>query len=277
MRASAVRNSRTGSARMTGGESATGGGSSVAPGQAGVARTPFRWRAVAVGTVVAMALVGGCVLAVARHEPGPLQRSAGWGAGAPDPAASARLAGRLISKVSALHSAASRPGRWEGVFTEDEVNAWLATDLPRNHPRLLPAGWSEPRVSLEPRHVWVGTRWHAGPLSALVWVRADVRLRSPGEIAVAVDAAGLGGLPLPGDALLKQLAERFSASGVSASVVRLDGRNQLVVQTPDGRPGAAGESGMKGARPAIRLDAVRLDDGELLVAGETVAADGATR
>ncbi|MFZ4731657.1 MAG: hypothetical protein ACOYK7_03860, partial [Pirellulales bacterium] len=108
----------------------------MAPGQAGVARTPFRWRAVAVGTVVAMALVSGCVLAVARHEPGPLQQSAGWGASAPDPAASARLAGRLISKVSALHSAASRPGRWEGVFTEDEVNAWLATDLPRNHPRL---------------------------------------------------------------------------------------------------------------------------------------------
>ncbi|MFZ4732348.1 MAG: hypothetical protein ACOYK7_07390 [Pirellulales bacterium] len=64
---------------------------------------------------------------------------------------------------------------------------------------------------------------------------------------------------------------------MSASVVRLDGRNQLVVQTPDGRPGAAGEPGMKGVRPAIRLDAVRLDDGELLVAGETVAADGATR
>ncbi|MFZ4732349.1 MAG: hypothetical protein ACOYK7_07395, partial [Pirellulales bacterium] len=61
----------------------------------------------------------------------------------------------------------------------------------------LPAGWSEPRVSLEPRHVWVGTRWHAGPLSALVWVRADVRLRSPGEIAVAVDAPAWGGCRCP--------------------------------------------------------------------------------
>lgn len=244
-----------------------------------MARTPFRWRTVAVVTAVTMASLGGCLLAVTRHEPRPLQRSAGRGAGAPDPAVGERLAGRLISKASALHSAATRPGPWEGVFTEDEVNAWLATDLPRNHSRLLPAGWSEPRVRLEPRHLWVGTRWHAGPLSALMWVRADVRLRTPDEIAVAVDAAGLGGLPLPGDALLKHLSERLSASGLSATVVRLDGRNQLVVRMADGRPGAAGNSGTTAGRTAIRLAAVRLDDGELLVAGETVtvAADGAAR
>lgn len=239
----------------------------------------FRWRALAAGVGATLVLACGLLLAVARHEPPALRRSVGpdaRGASADD---SERLAGRLISKASALHSAASRPGRWEGVFTEDELNAWLATDLPRNHPRLLPPGWSDPRVSLEPRHVWVGTRWHAGPLSALVWVRADVRVRAPGEIAVAVADAGLGGLPLPGDALLKQFGERLSAAGMNAAVARLDGRNQLVVRMADGGSAMEGAVGGARGRGAVRIDSLRLDDGEILVAGETLpgAAEDASR
>ena len=247
-----------------------------APSRAGGASAPgarrgrgIRWRLIAAAGVATLALVVCLVLAAVLHEPATLRQPealrqpASAAAGAAD-GDTERLAGRLISKVSALHNATRRPGRWEGAFTADEVNAWLATDLPRNHARLLPPGWTAPRVRFTPRQMWAGVRCQAGPLSALLWARAEVRLRGPGEISVAVASAGVGALPLPGDALLARLAERLAASGFSASVVRLEGRNQLVVRLPDGR--AAGD----GDKPGIRLEALRVDDGELLVAGETV-------
>jgi hypothetical protein len=241
-----------------------------APSRAGGASAPgprrgrgVPWRLIAAAGVALLTLSVCLVLAAVLHEPAALRQPASAAARAADGDAE-RLAGRLISKASALHNATRRPGRWEGVFTADEVNAWLATDLPRNHARLLPPGWTAPRVRFTPRQVWAGVRCQAGPLSALLWARAEVRLRSPGEMSIAVASAGVGALPLPGDALLARLAERLSASGFSASVVRLEGRNQLVVRLPDGGAADAGD------KPGIRLDAVRVDDGELLLAGETV-------
>jgi len=51
---------------------------------------------------------------------------------------------RMVTKASALHAAVTRPatsgggdarsGRWEAAIRDDEVNAWLALDLPRSHP-----------------------------------------------------------------------------------------------------------------------------------------------
>lgn len=173
-----------------------------------------------------------------------------------------RLSGRLITTASALRAAAVRPGTWDAVVTDDEVNAWLGHDLPRNHPRLLPAGWSAPRVAFADDRCWLGVRRWIGPVPALVWVRAEVRPRDGGAIELAVDGAGLGGLPLPGDALLARIGSGLRRAGLSVTVGRLDGANRLLVHLTAGHSASAG----------IRLGGVRFRDGEALVTGQTVAA-----
>jgi len=217
-------------------------------------------------TVVAGAVViaGGAVIAASCHQPPSLRRALTTSSGIDAADAEARHVARFISGVSALHAAATRPGPWEGVFTADDVNAWLANDLPRNHPRLLPPGWSDPRVGFEPRHAWFGIRRHLGPLRPLVWMRLEASRRSAGEVLLTVADAGIGAIPLPGDSLLAMLRARLVDAGYPVAMARIDGRSRLVLRLPGGDGPAAG-----GLRPIVRLAALRLDDGELLVAGET--------
>lgn len=173
-----------------------------------------------------------------------------------------RLSGRLITTASALRAAAMRPGTWDALVTDDEVNAWLSHDLPRNHPRLLPVGWSAPRVAFADDRCWLGVRRWLGPVPALVWVSVEVRPRDGGAIELAVDNAGLGGLPLPGDALMARIADGLRGAGYAATVGRLDGANRLLVRPADGHAAGGG----------IRLGGVRFRDGEALITGQTMAA-----
>lgn len=227
----------------------------------GAGRPWRRWLWLAGGLVgAALAASAGALF----HEPAVLRSSAGGAApGSPtDDADGQRLSGRLITTASALRSAALRPGPWDARVTDAEVNAWLRHDLPRNHPRLLPSGWSAPRVAFAGDRLWLGVRRWFGPVPALVWVRAEVRPRDGGALELAVDGAGLGGLPLPGDALLARIGDALRAAGYAATVGRLDGANRLLVRLADGRSSAGG----------IRLEGVRFRDGEALVTGTTLPA-----
>lgn len=194
------------------------------------------------------------------------QAMAAGGAG-PDADARAR---RMVTKASALHAAISRsnapagrdgqPSRWEAAIRADELNAWLAIDLPRSHPDWLPRGASAPRVGFRPRHATLAARVAVGPLSAVASVDFEIVLRDVDQLAVAVEQARLGALPIPRDAILRELARRLEKLGLVADTRRLDGRLVLMVHLA----GAAA-----GGRPPARVDSLTLVDGELLVAGAT--------
>ena len=44
----------------------------------------------------------------------------------------------LEQEVLELHNEVRQPGVWEAVFTEEQINGWLAADLPEKFPRGLP-------------------------------------------------------------------------------------------------------------------------------------------
>lgn len=175
---------------------------------------------------------------------------------ASDPARAESLARRMLSKGSAVHAATRRSGAWDAAITADEVNAWLAVDLPRNHERLLPAGMAEPRVAFSPHHVHLGARLGSGWLSAVAWVDVEVRLRGVNQIGLALVDARLGALPLPRAAILRDMGRRLAALGLVTDLRRLDERPLLVVSVPSTYDAAGG-----------RLESLAITDGELLLAG----------
>ena len=174
---------------------------------------------------------------------------------APDQAAR-----RLVSDVSALRAAVVREGRWEAALDERDINAWLATDLPRNHSALLPDGVSAPRVRLAPQRVEVGVRVGFGPCAAVASLAAEVRLREPNQLGVTLVDARLGGLPLPRGPVLAAVERGFRRLGLFATVRRLDGRSVLVVYIP-----STHEEG--GA--AHWLESLAIGEGTIAVSGRT--------
>lgn len=204
--------------------------------------------------VAATALVALLVLGtgLVRHEPALLAGVATHADGTAE-----RLAARMVTNASAFHAAIGREGPWDAVFTADEVNAWLAFDLPRNHRSLLPSGVAAPRVRFRQRHVTVGARLEYGLLAALAWADFEVELRDTGQLRITPAAAGLGAVPLPGDFAVRELARGIGALGLPAELRRIDGRLVLSIAIPAAAAGAC------------RLESLRIDDGEMLLTGET--------
>lgn len=208
---------------------------------------------------------GGLVLAaVLAHEPAFYRsRVAAAPPGGVEP-----LARRLVTKAAALRADFLRPGDWSTAVTDEELNAWLATDLPRNHPLLLPPQVAEPRVAFGPRRVSVGGRVAFGPVRCVGSFDAEVVLRAVNQVGIVVRSVRLGGLPLPAGPVVRELGRRIAALGTPTELRRLDGRTVLVVYIPPTHAAGA---------PSHWLETLTLEDGEMLVAGVTKAADAPRR
>lgn len=185
-------------------------------------------------------------------------------------AAAQAAARRFVTKAAALHEAVGRPGSWDMVFTQDECNAWLTEDLPRRT-GLLPTGWTEPQVRFGPEPgvieaAVVVTRagplpeWFLGAVRPVVMVRLQVRLVALGRLECRIARARAGLLPVPGGPLLHLVAAALQRHGMVCDMPRVDGRSVLMVTLPSGGQG----------RPAIRVAALAVNDGELLISGTTL-------
>jgi hypothetical protein len=202
------------------------------------------------------AVVAGCLVALAAllaYEPAFPSTTA-------DEAALERAAARMVTKSSALYAGIGRPGPWELIVSDAEVNAWLSTDLPRNHRHLLPRGVTKPRVRFGPQRLTAAVRVGYGGLSALVWIDAGIHLRGVNQFVIVLHDARIGAIPVPKPLILQEMARRLGALGLVSDLRQPDGRMALVVCLPSTYDA--------GAR-STWLESLRLDDGEALVAGTT--------
>lgn len=232
----------------------------------GPSQPSVRWRLRRLGLgaagvlVFAVTVVGGLV----RHEPAFYRSRIAAALDGEPPPAKVQQGRRLVTKLSALRADFLRPGPWEAVIAEAEVNAWLATDLPRNHAGLLPAGYSAPRVEIGPRRLRVGVRVGGATLGSVASLDLEVVLRDVNQLGIVVTAARLGALPLPRGPVSHELARRIQALGLTTELRRLDGRPVIMVYISSS-PGAAGGT-------SHRLESLALAEGTLLVAGVTRGA-----
>jgi hypothetical protein len=178
--------------------------------------------------------------------------------------ATEQAARRLVTKVAALQAAADRGGGWEAVIAEDEINGWLAFDLPRNHARLLPAGLTAPRVALSAGRIQAAARRGLGVWSGIVSLDVELRLRPPGLIECTVVDARLGAIPLPHGPWLHWLGARLAGLGLPTEIRREGGTSLLAIVISAAGP-----------RPMV-VDTLVVDDGELLLSGRTGELRGHT-
>lgn len=187
-------------------------------------------------------------------------------------AARQRSAGRFLTKVSAFLTDIREPGTWATVVADDELNAWLAEDVPRNHPGLLPAGIEDVRVRFLPGTLLVGCQAGVGPLTGVGWGEFDVKLLEANRVAMAVKRCRLGAIPLPGGLAMAQLARGLETAGLACEMLRLDGQPHLVAQLPPVKMVSDGEQST-----SCWLDGLSFQEGEAFLTGMTRLDRGAGR
>ncbi len=170
-----------------------------------------------------------------------------------------QAARRLVTQVSAVHGGLGQPGRWGAVIADEEVNAWLDLDLPRNHPSLLPASIRRPLVAFEPKRIKAAARVGYGIASAVAWIDVEVALREINQFEIAAVGAGIGPLPVPRGLILREIAKRISPLGAVTEMRQAGGRPVLLVYIPS----------IPGSGMTCRLEGLRIDTGEMVIEGMT--------
>ena len=134
-------------------------------------------------------------------------------------------AGQELEKQAlSLNSQVRRPGRWEARFTQDQINGWLAVDLPTKFPGSLPGGVSEPRVAVSPDQIQLAVKWQQGSTSAVLSAMGEIYLTAePNQVAVRILSVKAGVLPVPLARFLDEIANRAASSGLPLEWTEIEG------------------------------------------------------
>ncbi|MEZ6069587.1 MAG: hypothetical protein R3C10_04780 [Pirellulales bacterium] len=200
----------------------------------------FRWRRLALaGAIVATsALVAVGMLKAWRHVP-----SFYAAALAVEHDVHERGNRAFLRKVAELVSQRRGEAPWRGSFTAEEINGWLAVDLPKNHSQLLADGLALPRVCIDGDRVTVGVRHGVGSTNdatgnladygSVFSVTASVFTLAPNRVAVQIHSAHSGLIPLPLDAVIEAISRAGQQCDVPVVWQHSDGDPVAIVVLPD--------------------------------------------
>lgn len=171
-----------------------------------------------------------------------------------------------------LHNQLQLDGHWQVSITQDEINGWLASDLPAKFPRVLPPGASEPRIAIDDGEFRLAVHYRSGGVDTVLSLAGEAYLTAqPNELAVRLVKTRAGLLPVP----LERLIQEISAWSVRADFplrwTEVRGAPVALVRLPL-------ELDDEGKRRVV-LDRLNLSEGKLFLAGRTqdgLSPDGDT-
>jgi hypothetical protein len=166
----------------------------------------------------------------------------------------------FLTNVTATVSQAQRPGAWRTEFTEDQINGWLAFDLPRNHPDLLGETSHAPRVELDENIGRVAFEYR-GIVNTIVCLELSAEVRDPRTVAIRLQSLSGGAVPLPLGAVVDEVTTTAAQLEHEVRWIEEKGRPVALITVP-----ALEENGQE-----ISLAEVRLEPGRIVLLGETRA------
>jgi hypothetical protein len=160
-----------------------------------------------------------------------------------------------------LRNDIANEARWEAVFTDEQVNAWLAEDLVTSLADLIPPGVGDPRIVFQPDRVTLAFRYEDGPIRSVVWAVVRIALARDNELTLTLEGVRAGALPVPHDRLLRRFTEHAHARGLDLRWER-DGDlpMALIRYTPSPK------------RRDLVLETLQVADGWIRLAGRSAPA-----
>ncbi|MBC8356056.1 MAG: hypothetical protein H8E66_29105 [Planctomycetes bacterium] len=217
-------------------------------------------RYVLLPTTVVLGLLGIAVLVLyvaAQREPAFYQQAL-----LVESSAYEEAGDELEQGVLDLHNEVRSIGAWEAVFTEEQVNGWLVSDLPEKFPSVLPRGTQEPRVAIDAEAIRVACRFDNGKIKTVISMALDVDLTTEtNTLAVRVRKLRAGSLPVPLKHFLDKISTAARRGDIPLKWRQIDGDPVALVTVPVTHEDYAYRE--------IYVDTVELRAGELYLAGHT--------
>lgn len=175
------------------------------------------------------------------------------------PAEQKQASDEMLQNASALAGDVQREGRWDAVFTQSQINGWLAVDLVENHTNSLPPGVSDPRVGIAPGRATLACRYSLAGVSTILNVELEIYMPEPTIIAVRILNARAGAIPIPLKGVLESISKGAVTRGIALQWSQIDGDPVALVTIPPGRD----------KDTIYRFEVIELREGEIFMSGRT--------
>ena len=166
---------------------------------------------------------------------------------------------QMLQRAAALRSDVEKEGRWQALFTAEQINGWLAVDLPENFPDALPESFRDPRVEIRPDRMTLACRLEQGGTTTVVTLTVEPYLPEPNLLALRIRNARAGLVPMPLAEILDSISEAAGQTDLHLRWQRADGDPVALISIPlsdqDGK--------------LVRIETIQLGDGKIYLAGTT--------
>jgi hypothetical protein len=167
----------------------------------------------------------------------------------------------LESRATTLYTDAQRHGRWQALFTSEQINGWLATQLANNSDGVLAKSVRDPRVAITHDALTLGFRTKSRGVETVISVEASVSLTEQGAVAIRLLSVRAGALPLPVMQLADEIAHACKDLKLPVCWTQQHGKPVVLVEIHSDKP-----------QREFYIDAIELHENELYVAGHTDVA-----
>ena len=220
-----------------------------------------KYRIAAIGSITVVALIAAVLGSAyyAAQQVRPFYKQAL----AIEPEVLERGSRELESRATALYSDARQQGQWHALFTSEQINGWLATQLAANQEREFPTNIRDPRVAITKDALTLGFRTTSGGVDTVVTVDANVFLTAEGAVAIRLISVRAGALPLPVMRLADEIADACTKLSLPVRWTQQAGEPVALVEM---------HSDPDSENPQLHIDSIELGESELYVAGHTELA-----
>lgn len=156
--------------------------------------------------------------------------------------------------------AAKAKKNWRFEFTQDQINEFLANDLPERAPHLLPAHLKDPRIKIEEGKALLGCQYDSERFKAVLWVETEAQVSEDGKsVRLIPKSAGAGMLPMP----ISRLFERLKGLNAKTGALSIE----LSEETPQSVIIKLREAALPKEQANYHIDSIKLEPEKLSLEG----------
>jgi hypothetical protein len=120
----------------------------------------------------------------------------------------------FVASSLQLRNDISNERDWQAVFTDQEVNAWLAEDLVTHFADQIPPALHEPRVAFNAERITLAFQLDQGPIRTVIWVVARARVPEDNVLALTLEKIRAGVIPISVDRFIDPITEQARQHGL---------------------------------------------------------------
>lgn len=153
---------------------------------------------------------------------------------------------------------------WEAVFSDQEVNAWLAEDLVAYFADQIPPEVHEPRIAFAADRITFAFQLDQGPFRSVIWVVARARVPEDNVLALTLEKIRAGMIPISAERIIKPLTVQARDHGLDINWSHEEG---LPVAQIRFRPDQV--------RSDVVLEKLKIRQGQIRLSGRSDRLEGA--